>query len=464
MTYIAQSCNYLHILDATAFASVFDGVPILDDHNQREYFKGCVLIGSENRIIGPTGISYRPEAFNAAFGGKLFIKDNHGNTTNRAWDAATNNPLFTIQKVDGTRFQPGRPSREITYDGLGRSYVNTYVPAKIETIQGDVTPFLQHVALILPVQNDQKLLIEYLAHCVKYPGYKIPWAPLIQSVEGVGKNVFKQVMRYTIYKQYFYQPKAKQLNDSGAKFNGWMEGKLFFLVDEIKTDEKRDLVETLKPLISEDELEIEGKGINQRMGDTPGNWLFFSNHRDAIPIHHNGRRWAIFYSAIQTVADLQARGMNDHYFTTLYNWLGDSQNGGHFYGLKMVAHYLLNYPIERGVLSSRAPQTSSTAEALLESRGWLETMIADAVEGDLQGFRKGWISSAAVARILINNRKSATPATIGKAIEALGYHRVGRAGRGWTQDNPNSPSTRAWLWNVLPTANVVNFGADQGYL
>ncbi|PRA38304.1 hypothetical protein CQ063_19195 [Brucella pseudogrignonensis] len=427
------------------------------------WFEGCILIGPENRIIGPNGISYKPDAFNSTFGGKLFIIDNTGRTTNKPWEAANNSPLWTIPKVDGTRFQPVRPIREITTDGLGRRYFNTYIPAKIETMQGDVTPFLRHVALLLPNQNDQRNFIEYLAHCVKYPGFKVPWAPLIQSVEGVGKNVFKQVMRHAIDKQYFYQPKAKQLNDSGAKFNGWMEGKLFFLVDEIKTDEKRDLVETLKPLISEDELEIEGKGVNQRMGDTPGNWLFFSNHKDAIPIHQNGRRWAIFYSAIQTVADLQSRGMTDQYFKALYDWLGDSQNGGHRMGLKFAADYLLNYPIECGALPTRAPETSSTAEALIESRGWMETLIADAVDSDLPGFRQRWISTAAVARILENNRKSASPVSIGKAIEALGYHKIGRAGRGWMQDYPSSPSTRPWLWHHSPLANISNFAQDQGY-
>ncbi|MBB6012668.1 hypothetical protein HNR59_002013 [Aquamicrobium lusatiense] len=334
----------LRILCATAFASIYDGPPppltidlaqpIFGETECRQWFAGCTLVGPENRIIGPRGVTYGPDAFNSAFGGKLFVIDPNGKTTNRAWEAATNSMLWTVPKVDGTRFLPGRPTGEISTDALGRTYVNTYVPATIETFQADVTPFLRHLELLLPDPNDRRALAEYLAHCVKYPGYKIPWAPLIQSTEGVGKNVIKQVMRYAIGSHYFYEPKAKQLNDSGSKFNAWMEGRLFFLVDEIMTGEKRDMVETLKPFVTETQLEIEGKGSNQRMGDTPGNWLFLSNHKDAIPIHRNGRRFGIFYSAIQSVSDLAARGMNDTYFGRLYSWLGDHQNGGHQYGLR----------------------------------------------------------------------------------------------------------------------------------
>ncbi|TDR30313.1 primase-helicase family protein [Aquamicrobium defluvii] len=454
---------FLSILRATAFANALDNVPILGEMECRQWFAGCTLVGPENRIIGPRGIRYGPDAFNAAYGGKLFVIDPNGKTTNRAWEAATNSPLWTVPKVDGTRFLPVRPTGEISTDALGRTYVNTYVPANIETIPGDVTPFLRHLELLLPDPNDRRALVEYLAHCVKYPGYKIPWAPLIQSTEGVGKNVIKQVMRYAIGSHYFYEPKAKQLNDSGSKFNAWMEGRLFFLVDEIKTDEKRDMVETLKPFVTETQLEIEGKGSNQRMGDTPGNWLFLSNHKDAIPIHRNGRRFAIFYSAIQSTSDLAARGMDDAYFGRLYGWLGDHPNGGHLYGLKAVAGWLMAYPIERGAISQRAPITSSFDAALIESRGWLAQLIMEAVEGEANGFRGGWISTAAVQRLLAGQRKTVASRSLGQAIEELGYHRIGKAGRGYMQDDPANPTKRPWLWNTSPNASLADYGRSQGY-
>ncbi|MCD9825330.1 DUF5906 domain-containing protein [Bradyrhizobium japonicum] len=434
---------------------------LLTDREQREWFKGCVLIGPENTIFGPRGIRYDVGSFNSTYGGKNFVVDGLGKTVNKAWEAATNSRLWRIPTVDGTCFRPRQVTGEIISDGLSRTYINTYIPATIECMDGDAMPFLRHIALVLPDAHDQRILIDFLAHNARFPGHKIPWSPLIQSTEGIGKNVFKQVMRHVIDTQYFYQPKAKQLNDSGSKFNGWMEGKLFFLVDEIKTDEKRDMVETLKPFITETELEIEAKTVNQKMGDTPGNWLFFSNHKDAIPIHANGRRFAIFYSPLQTVDDLKSRGMNDDYFNGLYGWLGNEQNGGHKTGLKIVANYLLNYPIECGAVPMRAPKTTSTAEALIESRGWLEQLIAEAVDDGLQGFRAGWISTAAVARLLRERgNKPVAARTLGKAIGNLQYHHRGQAGRAYFADDP---SKRGVLWSVDENADVANYGRAQGY-
>ncbi len=462
---------YIQILFATAFASIYDGpppksdgsAPILSDHDCKRYFAGCTLIAPDNKIIGPRGILYSPEAFNSAFGGKLFMITPDGKTTDDAWRAATRSPLWTVPKVDGMRFMPNEPTGSITTDALGRTYVNRYIPAKIETIPGDVAPFLRHMELLLPHESDRRIVFDYLAHNVKYPGFKIPWAPLIQSTEGVGKNVIKQVMRYAVGSHYFYEPKAKQLNESGSKFNAWMEGRLFFIVDEIKTDEKRDMVETLKPVVTETQLEIEGKGLNQRMGDTPGNWLFFSNHKNAIPITKNGRRFAIFYSVIQDIADLHARGMDDAYFNGLYNWLGDNQNGGHFYGIKSVAHWLVNYPIERGAIDIRAPLTTSYNEAIEESRGWLAQLIADAIEDGVPGFRGGWISTAAVQRILSGQHKTVASRTMGEALKELGYFQIGQAGRGYFQDDPANAGKRAKLWNTNPDANLHDYGRAQGY-
>ncbi|MEI9422024.1 DUF5906 domain-containing protein [Mesorhizobium sp. Cs1299R1N1] len=434
---------------------------LLTPQEQQQWFQSCVLIGPENRIIGPRGIRYDVGSFNASYGGKRFIIDTQGKVTDEPWKAATRSTVWTVPKVDGTCFRPDLPTGAFIHDGLGRSYVNTYVPAKIETLAGDPSPFLRHLELVLPVESDRNILLAFMAHNARFPGFKIPWAPVIQSAEGVGKNVFKQVMRNAIDKQYFYQPKAKQLNDSGSKFNGWMDGKLFFLVDEIKTDERRDMVETLKPFVTETELEIEGKGVNQKMADTPSNWLFFSNYKDAIPITANGRRFAIFYSPIQTVDDLRLRGMDDTYFNNLYNWLGDHQNGGHKMGLRIVAHYLLNYPIERGAIPKRAPATNSTAEALIESRGWLEQFLAEAVEDSLPGFRGGWISTAAVGRLLGQRGIKPVPAkTLGTAIAALKYSRIAQAGRAYFQDDPNK---RGVLWNLDAKSNVENYGPAQGY-
>src|SRR3546814_11688475 len=136
------------------------------------------------------------------------------------------------------------------------------------------------------------------------------------------------------------------------------------------------MIEVLKPMISERTLEMQAKGLAQRKADNVANWLFFSNYRDAIPITQNSRRFAIFFSAIQSGQDALDRGMNDAYFSALYDgWLGANS---HITVLKIIAEYLLSYPIERGAIPMRAPETSSMPDAIVERRRWLEENIDDA--------------------------------------------------------------------------------------
>jgi hypothetical protein len=227
---------------------------------------------------------------------------------------------------------------------------------------------------------------------------------------------------------YVYSPKADELVKSGSTFNAWMRAKLMIIVNEIKVDERRELIEILKPMISDKRVEIQSKGVDQEMEDNPANWLFFSNYKNAIPVSQNGRRYAIFYSAIQSSEDLRIRGMDDAYFSALFEWLRSG-------GSEFIAHWLLNYPIERGGVPMRAPDTSSMEEARRISRGPIETAIMEAVQDGLPGFRGGYLSLLAVInRIKTVGIRTPSRTTIAEIIETMGYHEIGRSTRQFGQE------------------------------
>ena len=422
---------------------------------QQTWFKGCTFIENFGKILTPSGRLMNVTQFNGAFGGKKFIIDEQAKVINEPWQAALRSTLWTIQKADHIRFLPHKPHLELHIDELGRAGVNTYKPAVIANKEGDVSRFLNHLAKILPNEDDQRILLEFMAHNAKYPGYKIPWSPLLQSAEGVGKGVFKAVMKHVMGGPYTYYPKAKEMVESGSKFNAWMRAKLFILVDEIKTDERRDMIEILKDFISEKEIEIQGKGTDQDKEDNYSNWMFFSNWKDAIPVNKNGRRFSINYSVLQTAEQILAAGMHDQYFNGLFFWLEECG------GLEAVAHYLLNYPIERGAIPMRAPQTSSTKEALRQSQSPLEKMILDAVEDELPGFKGDYVSTLAVTqRIQQTKMRSVSPKTITIVLEQLGYVRIGRAERAYFAEDA---TMKADIYHKNPLAVVAYYGQWQGY-
>lgn len=428
---------------------------VLTHLEQKEWFKDCFTITSMGKILTPDLRFTDSTRFNSKYGGKLFIITGEGKLTDEPWKAATRSTVWTIPKVDHVRFVPDFDFGTIIKDEFGRDGVNTYKPINIQRQKGDVSPFLRHLQFMIPDEQDRKYLLDFMAHVVKYPGFKIQWAPLIQSAEGGGKGWLIEVMETIIGLSYAYRPKAQDLVKSGSTFNGWMANKLLICVDEIKVDEKRDLVEILKPMITERRIEVQSKGIDQTMSDNYANWMFLSNFKDAIPVGKNGRRYAVFYSAFQSKADMLRMGLDDNYFAELFTW---TRNRG---GWQIVADYLLDYPIERGAVPGRAPTTTSMAEAMALSRGPIERAIADAVVDNMAGFRNGWVSVLAVHNLLSERSIRQTSDTVIEGIlTGMGYSLIGRAVRAYGQE---SYHTRSMLYNVESGMVAEAFGRDQGY-
>jgi hypothetical protein len=381
--------------------TVVSGYQYLAADQQIEHFKGCVYIQDAHRIFTPTGALLKPDQFNATYGGYIFQLDGSGDKiTRKAWEAFTESQVVRYPKAETTCFRPDIASGEIIVNE-GKTSVNTYLPVETERQHGDLTPFLTHLAKVLPVKRDQDILLAYMAAVVQYKGVKFQWAPLLQGAEGNGKTLFTRCLRFAIGRKHYHSPKAAEL---GGKFNGWLSGKIFIGVEDIFVAEHRaEVLEALKPMITGEDLEIERKGIDSDMSDICANFLFNSNYKDALRGHVGGRRYAIFFTAQQNEDDLTRDGMTGDYFPKLYAWL---RNGGY----AIVNEYLTTYPIPDELNPAdrchRAPETSSTREAISASRGGIEQDILEAIEEGRVGFAGGWVSSVALDRLLQHSRSA----------------------------------------------------------
>lgn len=427
---------------------------ILTHIEQAEWFKGCVFVSSLASIMTPRVQFMKASEFNATYGGKLFLITSQAKTVNEAWQAATRGTQYKVPVVDHVRFIPTEPYGKVFEDGLERKAVNMYKPARIERKAGDPSPFLRHISFILPDATDQKILLDYLAHNIKYPGFKIPWAPVLQSAEGAGKGIIKHLMQHCISESYMYTPNADELADSGSKFNGWMRAKLFILADEIKVGDRHNMIEILKPMISEVRLEVQSKGVDQRLEDNYANWMFFTNYKDAVPINRNSRRFAIFYSHFQSMDQLREWGLGDEYFKELYNWLTAD-------GAAIMYDWFMNYDIEYGDIPMRAPDTSCLSEVIKHSMSPVERLVTESIEDGLPGFKGGWVSSTMVQRLMVERGlKSMAPATVDKIIEEMGFTNMGRATRIYMEE---SAKLRPSLFHVDGSGDVEHYGSMQEY-
>jgi len=264
-----------------------------------------------------------------------------------------------------------------------------------------------------------------MAACVQYPGVKFQRAPLIQGVEGNGKSFLFRAIARAVGERYSHFPNTSDLGGNGLKFNAWLTGKLFIGLEEIYTPGKRDVVEALKPLITSSKVEIQAKGADQYTGDNRANFMFCSNHKDAIQKTLGDRRYCIFYTAQQALADIYASGMGGDYFPNLYKWA----NAG---GYAIITDYLTEYSIPRELNPAkdchRAPQTTSTAEALKIGLEPVQQDILEACSQGRLGFCGGWISSVHLESLLEEKRHRIHINKRRHMLEGIGYVPVGRAG------------------------------------
>lgn len=393
------------------------GATFLSPAQQIELFAGCVYIVDANAVLVPGGALLKPEQFKVHFGGYSFCMDNANERTSRdAYEAFTQSQAFRSPRADSTCFKPTQPPGVVIVDA-GRTYANVWWPIDIPRIKGDAGPFLRHVANLLPDARDQQIVLSYMAACIQHAGTKFQWAPLIQGAPGNGKTLLSRCVAFAVGRRYSHWPNATKL---GEKFNSWLLNKLFYAVEDIKVaDHQEEVIEALKPMITGDEIEIEGKGVNQVSADVCGNFIFNTNHKNGLRKTRDDRRFAVFYTRQQTAEDIVRDGMGGRYLPDLYDWLkGD--------GYAIVSEFLHTYPIpdefNPATSCQRAPITSSTEEAIAESLGSIEQEIMEAIAAcDTPGFLGGWVSSMQLDKLLKDAGRRIPRNKRGDIMATLGY-------------------------------------------
>jgi Family of unknown function (DUF5906)/NrS-1 polymerase HBD domain len=383
------------LTDATTLPTRHNAVMYPPD--QQAYFAGCVWVQSIDRVFYQ-GDMLDSSRFDVIKGGYMFVMDlENSKETKSAWECFTRSRGVTFPRVKSTCFRPELAAGTIIEEE-GETLINSYWPVTTLCIEGDVSPFTKHLDKLLPNEHDRDIVVSYMAALVQYPGVKFQWCPLIQGAPGNGKTLILEVMEKIIGARYAHRPNAKDLDN---KFTAWIDRRLLIGVEEIRIGARHDMLEVLKPLITNCRVEIQAKGQDQVTGDNRANFLMFSNFKDAVLKHEDDRRYAIFFTAQQSMADIERDGMGGDYFPKLYAWI---RNGS---GAAFVHNWLKNYVIPAHLNPAyglhRSPHTTSTNEAMAVSLGTAEQLVLEAIDSDAPGFRGGIVSSIAVSTLLTNN-------------------------------------------------------------
>ena len=384
----------------------------------KEHFAGCTYVRDVHRILIPDGSLLKPDQFSATYGGHLFTMFPDGTKPSKnAFEAFTQNACHQFPRARTTMFRPGRK-----FGVIFDNKVNVYKKPDVEMRSGDITRFTDFMELLIPDAGDREILVSYMAAVVQNPGVKFQWTPVLQGTPGNGKTLAATCVAYAIGEQYTHMPPTKKL---GNQFNAWLKNKCFIIVEEFHMSGRRDILDELKPLITNLRIEAEGKGVDAAMIDNLSNWFCCTNHRDAVLTSINDRRYSIFYTAHQSYEDIVRDGLHGRFFPDMYDWLREE-------GYAFIAHWLMNYPIKDELnpakLCHRAPTTTSTAAAVAISLGAIEQEIIEAVESGRQGFLGGWISMRELNQLMKDNgRRGITQSKMGLILSDMGYSEWGRA-------------------------------------
>jgi hypothetical protein len=367
--------------------------------HQKTLFKDCTYIQDHNGILIPGGEILTQDQFRVMYGGFKFTIDlvDRSPTTKNAWEAFTQNRVYLFPRAHRTCFRPDLAfGTRVNIEG--RDAVNLYVPRGIVRVKGDDSLFREFLSKIFASERDLAVFMAFAASCVQNPGVKFTWAPYLQGTEGNGKSILVGCIMHAIGLVYCHIVRSEDL---GGRFNGWIDNKQVILVDDF-FDPHGEKLEIIKPMITGERMEVEEKNKNKRMADICANFFFTSNFKDGIRITENTRRFAPLYTRQQTAADLVRDGLTQAFFDEFGPWL-KKHNG---YGI--VANTLDNWPIPPDLdpagICNRAPATSSTQDAYLQSITPVAAEVQEAVDQGAPGFRGGWIDSASLADLLTRAR------------------------------------------------------------
>ena len=191
------------------------------------------------------------------------------------------------------------------------------------------------------------------------------------------------------------------------------------VVEELYVSDRREVADALKPLITDERIEIQAKGADQITTDNRANFIMSTNHQDAMRKTKDDRRYAIFFCAQQAVEDIERDGLGGDYFPRFYQWL---KNGGYADVAGWLDRYEIPDHLNPATNCHRAPRTSTTDQAVMASLGMIEQEIMGAISEERVGFIGGWVSSVAITRLLADIRKVISPRNRRSMMATLGYY------------------------------------------
>jgi hypothetical protein len=165
-----------------------------------------------------------------------------------------------------------------------------------------VEPILDHIRDVITGKENLDFLVAWLAQQVQAPTDTTRVAIVLQGEQGVGKNI---IFDFYIDKVLGAGSKARPENGAGFRtakpsefvfgsFSTAHQNKVFVMVDEVRGDQMRPIMNEVKDRITCPTVPINAKHVGHYVVSNLCNFMFTTNDMDPIALEPEERRFVVF--------------------------------------------------------------------------------------------------------------------------------------------------------------------------
>lgn len=266
----------------------------------------------------------------------------------------------------------------------GQVYGNRWADARPAPVEGDITPWLDHLHRMIPEEREREHMLDVIAHKVQRPDVKINHAILHIGRQGSGKDSLYEPFLWAVGGNRSSRRNVAIVRNEEVQsqwgYNYESEIMVFEELRQTEAKDRRALENQLKPVIAAppEFISVNRKGLHPYQALNRMFVLAFSNERVPLSLPSEDRRWFVVYS--------EAPRMTDDEGAALWKWLDAG-------GCSAVAAWLHKRDVSAFNAGATPPMTEAKAIMVEQGRSGAESFLVDQLENRLGEFSKGVVAS-----------------------------------------------------------------------
>lgn len=355
-----------------------------------------------------------------------------------------------LRKGLGFTYRPG-VNEVIVHDRHDQALINIWRGGGIAPVAGDASPLERHLRYLCSSDEEFEYLRDWLAYLVQHPGQKIMCAVVLVGRQGTGKTGLTQLLTAMLGQRNVTVVSTTEVRSG---FNEWLEAKQLIVVEEIMALGRREIMNELKPLITQLRISVNAKHQRRYEIENAANFIFLSNSHDALALENGDRRYFVVHS--------EADPLDSAYYDAFFRWIRESAG--------VALDWLLSCDLSKFDPNKPPPMTHGKAAMIEASTPPLEAVLEELIEGQVPPFDSDLIDLLPTLAALTAQGSPAAGLTINLSSLRNALRRRGAAMFGQQKGRVGGRDLRASLWSIrnhelyagmTPSERIARFAADR---